>query len=189
MERIMIVSSNQKFAVTISELITSVFSPQITVQKSENEARRFFSQTEYDLVIINTPLSDEFGHDLAVQIAQESMAGVMLLVSAELSDDISVKVEDYGVYVVPKPFNRMLFFTALKLLRASRRRMLNLREENQNLRKKLIDVKLVSRAKCLMVERKGMTERQAHIYLEQTAMQRRITKRQLAEEIIGQYEE
>ena len=82
MEQIMIVSSHQKFAVTISELINSLFSPQITIQKSENEARRALSQREYDLVIINTPLSDEFGHELALQIAQDSMSGVMLLVAA-----------------------------------------------------------------------------------------------------------
>ena len=184
MEQIMIVSSHQKFAVTISELINSLFSPQITIQKSENEARRALSQREYDLIIINTPLSDEFGHELALQIAQDSMSGVMLLVAAELSDEICVKVEDYGVYVMPKPFNRMLFFTALKLLRASRRRALNLRAENQKLRRKIMDVKAEGRAKCLLVEKEHLTEQQAHAYLEQAAMVRRLSKRQVSDEVI-----
>lgn len=187
MERIMIVSSNRKFGDMVSELILSSFSPEITMVQSGNEARRAVLNLEYDMIIINAPLSDEFGHELAVQVAEDSMTGVLLLAKAELADSVSMKVEDDGVYVLPKPFGRNAFFSAYKLIRASRRRMTGLKKENQKLQEKIRDIKLVDRAKCLLIETSGLRENEAHAYLEQEAMRRRVSKKELAEEIIRDY--
>ena len=43
----------------------------------------------------------------------------------------------------------------------------------------------VDRAKCLLIECCSMTEPEAHAYIEQQAMKRRVTKREIAEAIIG----
>ena len=48
----------------------------------------------------------------------------MILVKAELADEVSAKVEDDGVFVVPKPVGRQMFFQSLRLLTATRRRLL-----------------------------------------------------------------
>ena len=180
----MIVSSNQKFGVMLSELITSSFSPEIAMVQSGSEARRAHLHLEYDMVIINTPLSDEFGHELAMQIAEDSMTGVLLLAKAEVADSVSMKVEDEGIYVLGKPFGRNAFFSAYKLIRASRRRMTGLKRENQKLQEKILEIKLVNRAKCLLIETDRFSEKEAHAYLEQEAMRRRISKKELAQEII-----
>ena len=48
-----------------------------------------------------------------------TLAGVILLAKAEIADSVAEKVEDDGVFVVPKPLSRVLFMQAL--LRDARR--------------------------------------------------------------------
>ena len=187
MERVMIVSSNHKFGVMLSELILSLFSPEITIVQSGSEARRAHLHLEFDMVIINAPLSDEFGHELAMRIAEDSMTGVLLLAKAEVADSVSMKVEDNGIYVLGKPFGRNAFFSAYKLIRASRRRMTGLKKENQKLQEKILEMKVVNRAKCLLIEMGKFKENEAHSYLEQEAMHRRISKKELAQQIVREY--
>ncbi len=43
----------------------------------------------------------------------------------------------------------------------------------------------MDRAKCLLIECCGMTEPEAHSYIEQQAMNQRRSKRDIAEDIIG----
>ena len=74
----------------------------------------------FDLVLVNTPLPDEFGHELAQTVTHDTMAGVILLAKAEIADSVSEKVEDDGVFVIPKPLSRVLFTQALRMTRAAR---------------------------------------------------------------------
>ena len=56
---------------------------------SGGEARRLFSEGGFELVLVNTPLPDEFGSALALETARESDAGVALLVNAPQADAVS----------------------------------------------------------------------------------------------------
>ena len=72
--------------------------------------------------------------------------------------------------------------------RMSRRRMLGLRDENVQLQKKIEEIRLVDRAKCVLIQVLSMTEPQAHRYLEKEAMDRRVTRREVAEQVLRTYE-
>ena len=98
------------------------------------------------------------------------------------------KRKDFGVFVLPKPMNRQLFFQSIKLLEASRRRMLGLKRENDKLHNKIEEIKLVDRAKCVLIECQGLTESQAHRQIEKQAMDYRMTRREVAEYILNQYD-
>ncbi len=130
------------------------------------------------------PLPDEFGHELAQLAAGETTAGVILLAKAEIADSVAEKVEDDGVFVVPKPLSRVLFMQALRMTRAARSRLSGLQNENRRLQKRIEDIRLVDRAKCLLIECCGMSEPEAHSYIEQQAMNRRCPKRDIAQGII-----
>ena len=143
---------------------------------------------EYDIIVINTPLCDEFGHELAAWAAQSTPSGVLLLVRAEQADEISQQVEEEGVLVVAKPIQRPLFFQALKLAAASRRRMALLRRENVKLKEKIEEIRRVDRAKCTLIEVLKLSESQAHRYIEKQAMDMRISRRKVAENILKTYE-
>ena len=86
--------------------------------------------------------------------------------------------------VVPKPLSRVLFMQALRLMRAARQRLTGLQSENRRLQQRIEDIRTVDRAKCLLIECCAMSEPEAHAYIEQQAMKRRRTKREIAESII-----
>lgn len=112
--------------------------------------------------MISAPLSDETGKELALDITRMTRAGVILMVKADYTDAVSAKVEDYGVFVVGKPVNRQLFYQSLRIVSASRRRML--------------------------IQYLHMTAQNAHRYIEKQAMDLRMTRREIAEEILKTYE-
>ena len=45
-------------------------------------------------------------------------------------------------------------------------------------------IRLVNRAKCLLIERKAMTEQEAHRWIEKQAMDRCVSRKVIAEQIL-----
>ena len=106
MESVFIVSSSQQAADLLSGLLGTAGYRQTAYAKSGAEARRMLIDNDFGLILVNTPLTDEFGHELAISVSQMTTAGVMLLVKNENADEVSARVEDYGVLVVAKPVIR-----------------------------------------------------------------------------------
>ena len=188
LDSVLIVSSSEKSIGLFKELLTNNSYEEIIIAKRGNEARRILIERDFNLCIINAPLADEFGTELALSIVQKSMLQVMMIVKSELADEVSAKVEDYGVFVVSKPINRQVFWTALKLMRTFRNRIMGLQNENEQLQKKIKDIRYVDRAKCVLIEYLKMTEAEAHRYITKQAMDMRITKREVAMSILKIYE-
>ena len=61
-------------------------------------------------------------------------------------------------------------------------------EENEKLRHMVEDMKIINRAKFLLISCLNMSETQAHRYLEKQAMDLRISKLQVAKQVIQTYE-
>ena len=188
MENALIVASSDKGSNSLSELLREEAIRNITHVSNGGEARRILLEKEFELVIISAPLSDEYGHELALWITESTAAGVILLVKRELADSVSSRVEDYGVFVVEKPIARELFYQALKLVKASQRRISGLKRENTKLQNKIVAIKLIDRAKCVLIQYLNMSEDQAHKYIEKQAMDRQLTREKIAESILKMYE-
>ncbi len=159
----------------------------VSTASGANEARRAMLTGSYDLVIINTPLSDEFGHELALQVAETAPLGAVLLVKNELFDEVSSRVEEYGVLTLAKPLSPQLFHQAARILIAAGSRRLAVEQENRRLQQKLEETRLVARAKCLLVEYLHLNEEQAHKYIERQAMDMRQSRKAVAESVIKTY--
>ena len=182
MERVLLVSSTEKGTAYLCALLKGYFPAAPALAKNGGEARRLTLDGAYDLVVINAPLPDEFGCELARRVSQSTGAGILLAAEA------AQKVCDAGVFVIEKPIDRRLFDQALRFIAAAQNRLASLLEENARLHRQLQDLRLIDRAKCLLIETLGMTEPQAHRYIEQQAMDLRMTKREIAGEIIRTYE-
>ncbi len=188
MENVLIVSSGEKGKDSLSELFRPYALSRITVLSGGGEVRRALLESEFDLIVINAPLSDEFGDELAEMCAQDTMSGVILIVRAEMCDEVAQKVEDAGVFVFPKPISRQFFYQTLKLVEAAHRRLLSLRDENTRLQRKIEENRLIDRAKCTLIQYLSMTEAQAHRYIEKQAMDMRIKRAEVAQAILNAYE-
>ena len=151
-------------------------------------SRRRCITFHFVMVLINAPLPDEFGHDLAVSVTGSTDTGVKLLVKNELAEDVSAKVENFGVFVLPKQINRSLFYQSVKLITDSCKRLNGLRRQTVQLENKIEEMRLIDRAKCTLMQYLSMTEPQAHRYIEKQAMDMRLTKRAIAESILNTYE-
>lgn len=174
----------------IFDYIESVLPPQeyeqILRAGSAGEARRKLLETSVDVVIINSPLADEFGTDFALDLA-DGTCGVLMLVKSDVYADICYQVEDSGVAVLSKPMNSQNFLLAVKLVTAMSARLSRMEKKNQSLQEKMADIRMVNRAKWLLIDHMHMTEPDAHYYIEKQAMDSRLPRREVAENIIRSY--
>lgn len=159
-----------------------------TYAKTANETRNLLIERSFDAVIINSPLPDEFGTELAKHISQSSDCGVMLLTRGENYEEIAYSLEPYGILVVAKPVVKAVFMQSLRLAVAIKERLLILERKNQQLESKLEQMKTVNHAKWVLIQHLKMDEFQAHKYIERQAMDRRMTLKEVAEGIIKTYE-
>lgn len=186
MNSVLIVSCVEKSTIFFKEILMQGMYNEINVVSSCGDARRLFIERDYDLCIINAPLSDEFGDDLAKVLSENCQ--VLLVVKAELYDEVSEAVENYGVFTLSKPISKALLWSALKLANAAYSRMMMIRNENRKLLQKIEDIRIVDRAKLILIQYLGMTEAQAHKYIERQAMDMRMTRKAVAEGVLKTYE-
>lgn len=185
---VLVVSGNSQVHEYVKELLPPREYSPILYADSAGSAKRMLLSTEVDILIINTPLPDEFGIDFALD-ASDSRAGILILVKSDLFDRTCYKVEDSGILTVPKPIQRQTFYTAIKLITATGARLEKMEEKNRSLQEKMADIRIVNRAKWLLIENMHMNETDAHYYIEKQAMDLRLSKREMAVNIIKAYEE
>lgn len=188
MGRILIVSSSAKGGDILTDLLQDRDVRQLAVADSAAQARRLLKEDFFELIIINAPLSDESGKELAIQAAEETVAGVVFLAKPDRAEFAGTWAEDCGIFLVPKPVSRGLFNQALRLVRAYHRRLMGLQREKTQLQQKIQDIRLVDRAKCVLIQYLDMTEAQAHKYIERQAMDLRTSKREVSQGILRTYE-
>lgn len=183
----LIVTPTEKTAAFITEMLGHSPCEPIKTAHSSSEARQALMNDCFDIVMVNAPLSDEFGHELAMDIAENGDTGVMLLVKSEIYDEICSRVNGTGVMVVPKPVNKMIFYQVLNLICAAVAKLRRREAEKRKLEAKIEELRVVSRAKCALIENMKLTEAEAHKYIEKQAMNSRKTRRELAEDILRLY--
>ena len=169
MGRALIVSAGASSNEYISARLTELGYARPIIVPSAAEARRRMLESDFELIVVNSPLPDEFGHELCADAVETTDAGVIFL-------------------VVTKPFSNTFFLQAIQMAAASNHRLLLLRQENQRMQEKLAQVRLVSRAKCCLIELGHMTEAEAHRYIEKKAMDTRRDRAEVAQEILDSYD-
>lgn len=184
---VLIVTASERFTDSIVPLLPMTDYWPVQTASSVAEARRWLADTEFDIVLINTPLPDDFGMHLAIDICTGSGAGVLLLVKNDHYNEIYSKVVRYGVITLSKPTNRQMVAQNLRILCATRERIRQMQAKQATVEEKIKEIRLVNRAKWLLIECLRMTEAEAHRYIEKQAMDLRISKREAAENIIKTY--
>ena len=184
MARAMIVSAGASSNEYLSARLTELGYVRPVIVPSGTEARRRMLEGDFELVIVNAPLPDEFGHELCAAAADQTDAGVILLAKAAAIDQLMPRMNQEGVLVVGKPFSAALFLQAVHMAAASNHRLQRLRQENDRIQAKLAQLRLISRAKCLLIQYKQMTEAEAHRLIEKQAMDTRRSRGDVAQDII-----
>ena len=183
--RTLLVSSNEKMNAALLGMLPET-EYETDVATSAAAARQRLSGESYDFVLINAPLTDEFGTQLAVDLPGSCV--VLLLVRSELYEGVYAKATDSGVLTLAKPTSAQLFAQTLRLLCITRERLRGMEKKAVTLQEKMEEIRLVNRAKWLLIEELKMTEQEAHRYIEKQAMDRCVTRRAVAEQILSIYQ-
>ncbi len=187
MESALIVCSSSKGTDFYRDFLIQNGCQNVSVVGNGDEARRRLVEQDYDICLVNAPLPTESGEELSIDIAEKNVCQVILFVKAEVMEEITEKVEDFGIITVSKPISRQMFWSALKLAKVAQRRIRMAQKETQRLQHKIDDLKLVSKAKCVLIEYENMSEEEAHKYIEKHAMDARLTRVEIAREILALY--
>ena len=185
--RVLVVSPAGRGADFLASVFDAPTFDPVVNALSAGEARRLLSSEQYDLIAVNSPLSDETGIDFCIDAAQ-GPSGVMLFVKNDIYEIVSSQCTREGIFVIPKPNTQRNVAQSVTLLCAICERLRKYEKKTRTLREKMDSIRIVNRAKWLLIERLGMTEQDAHGYIEKEAMNRRRTSREIAEEIIRMYE-
>jgi len=161
MDSALIISYSGKSADCLAGILKEASVTNIATVSSAGEAKRQLMEKDFDLCVINTPLPDEFGENIARQITARKLS-----------------------VVISKP----LLWNALKLTSVMHRRINAIKNENRKLIQKIEDIRIIDRAKCILISHLSLTEPEAHRYIEKQAMDMRMTRRKVAEEILKTYE-
>ncbi|MCI8287919.1 MAG: ANTAR domain-containing protein [Lachnospiraceae bacterium] len=183
----LIVSATDNFTSAFADLLLETrYSPIHTVA-SVNAAKRILAEKTFDIVIINAPLPDDIGTRFAIDTCTSKQSSVLLLVKRDIHAEIHDKVVEYGVFTLSKPTSKPTMAHALSWMESARERLRQFEKKSLSIKEKMAEIRLVNKAKWILISELKMNEPDAHRYIEKQAMDRCITKQIIAEEIIKTY--
>ena len=184
---VLTVSSTDSFNTSISSLLPKSKYSTVHFVSSVSAAKRVIAERSYDFVIINSPLPDDTGIRFAIDVCNTGNTVVLLLVRAELHEDVYDKVAEHGVFTLSKPTSKPTILTALNWMTSAREMLNKTQKKTLSIEEKMEEIRIINRAKWLLISNLKMTEQDAHRHIEKQAMDRCIPKRKVAEEIINSY--
>ena len=141
----------------------------------------------YDALLVSVPLRSEFGLDFVAEASKRTSAPIIVLASANIAEDVQRRIKFTGAFVLAKPFSRSVLTQTVKMAAVAKENIDRLVREKTELQGKLDDVRIIDRAKCLLIQYLNMTEEQAHKHIQKMAMDTRRSQREVAEDILKTY--
>ncbi|SDB05254.1 response regulator receiver and ANTAR domain protein [Pseudobutyrivibrio sp. YE44] len=187
MERALIVCDSEKGTAFYKSFLKENGFIDMMCETSLVTAKRTIQDYDFDICLINLPIGGTNSIEHVVDIAEKNVCQILLFVKADIYDETTDKVADYGIITVSKPISKQLFWQALKAAMAAQRRISMAKRENLKLEKKLDELKTISRAKLLLIVNEDVSEEEAHKLIEKEAMDSRISRYQVALGIIEKY--
>ncbi len=118
----------------------------------------------------------------------ETSLGLLALLKESAREEGELAFAGLGIPVLPLNAGSKTFLFALEFAAKSNERLRSIRDENVRLKESIDDLKLVDRAKCALIQYLNMTESDAHRFIEKQAMNKRLSKREIALQVLSAYE-
>lgn len=180
---VLVVTKDIKTSTLISAmLIPPMF--DVILAEDFNEARRLCTERVFNIVIVD--FADGEGTDFAVDISS-CTSTILLLAPTQFFDQLSYRVEPYGILTITSPFDQFYFYNMIKIAIAVQYKVQVLSSQTIKLKEKMEEIRIVNRAKMLLMQNKEMSEQEAHRFLEKQAMDRSMKRIAVADEIIKTY--
>lgn len=184
---VLVVSASENFNTALVPLLpVSHFQP-IRFASGISTAKRLANERSFDLVIINSPLPDDIGTGFAADISSAGGTIVLFILRSDILENLREKLIEAGIFSLAKPLSSQMFLQAIEWMMSARERLRKAETKTLSIEEKMAEIRLVNRAKWLLITELKMEEPQAHRFIEKQAMDRCISRRDVAEEIIKTY--
>ena len=182
--RIRVVSASEKLSAALPGLLPAGTDSPVFSVTSVAAAKRVFAEQAFDFVIVNSPLPDDSGIRFASDVCRAKGTVALLIVRADLAGEIYHETARHGVFTLTKPTSHTAIAAALRWMVSARERLRAAEQKTQSIEEKMEEIRLVNRAKWMLIQKQNMDEQQAHRYLEKKAMDRCVTKKEIALQIL-----
>lgn len=184
----MIVSGSEQFDMIARKALPPGSYKTLDFKRSASAAKRQLLEKNYDIVLINAPLPDEMGHEFALDIAERYDSGILIALPPEIYGDVSDYVSGQGILTLPKVLDAAQLKRAVQFIGAVQEKIYRYEQRVMSVEEKMNEIRIVSKAKVLLVEKKHMTEENAHQYIGKMAMDHGVSRKKIAEQILEEWE-
>ena len=153
-----------------------------------DEAERKLAQLDPALVVWQCDAPGLPALRQCVRLAESSEAVFLLLVRPGTYEAVWQFVQAAGICVMSWPTSPAMLLQMLRNLLLLKRNLQSMQEKTDRLQLQLQDLKRIQKAKSLLMRQLGMSEEDAHRWIEKAAMDRCVKKREIAETVIRMYE-
>ena len=138
-------------------------------------------------MIVSAPFPDDAGIRFAFDVSDRKNTSELLLLHPDLYENNADRAIEHGIFLLSKPASKEAFLTAVDWLAASREQLRKAEQKTVSIEEKMEEIRIVNRAKWLLINERQMAEPEAHRYIEKQSMDRCIGKGEVAREIIDMY--
>ncbi len=184
---VLIVSAADNMNQALTGLMGAARFDPVRRTASVSAARRLLAEHSFDIIIVNAPLPDDAGIRFALDAGEEKGTIVLMIVRSEQYSQVCAAVEPSGLFTLPRPCPRQSLETALQWMVSARERLRKAEEKTVSIEEKMKEIRVVNRAKWMLIDKRGLSEPAAHRYIEKRAMDTCESRLKTAEKIISQY--
>ncbi len=182
--RILIAEDNDLVALTLEEQLKGLGYDVIGVARTGTEAVDLVGRLNPDVIIMDIRMPEMEGTEAAMRINQQRPTPILMLTAYTDTETIR-RAEAAGAlgYLV-KPVNEAELTPAIKIAMARFQDLQALRNQVGELEESLEARKMIERAKGILMQRLGLSERDAYERLRHRARDKRAKMKDIAQAII-----
>lgn len=180
---ILVIAAKPRIQSSVRSALTAKYGRVLTAETVQ-EARRAVEREKIALMVIFSPLKDEEEIPRLFDMADRRGIAAGYIVGREIYGETAYRLEGRNVFVVAYPLQMDQVLQIVSFLYQVQKRFWLVLSEQERLQRQVQDVQIVCRVKCLLVEKREMTEEEAHHFIEQEAMNTGLSKREAALKIL-----
>ncbi|MEV4535013.1 response regulator [Asanoa sp. NPDC049518] len=184
--RVLIAEDEALIRLDLSEMLTEEGYDVVGEAADGETAVRLAEELKPDLVILDIKMPIMDGLAAAERIAAGRIAPVVILTAFSQRDLVERARAAGAMAYLVKPFQKSDLVPAIEIALSRYAEMASLESEVAGLADRLETRKSVERAKGALMTTYGMTEPQAFKWIQRTAMDHRMTMREVADRIVAE---
>ena len=185
---ILVIAAKPRIQSSVRSALTAKYGRVLTAETVQ-EARRAVEREKIALMVIFSPLKDEEEIPRLFDMADRRGIAAGYIVGREIYGETAYRLEGRNVFVVAYPLQMDQVLQIVSFLYQVQKRFWLVLSEQERLQRQVQDLQIVCRVKCLLVEKREMTEEEAHHFIEQEAMNTGLSKREAALKILKELQQ